>query len=137
MKLRVLGVLIAMGLNFFSQASVKVTPEGKCQIEHVDYPAVGFGTYPFKDTECLKAVTAAYASGYRIIDTATFYDNFESIRDVLKKHKREQFYLISKVWPDCQTRQGLEDDLKTTLKRLGTSYLDAYLLHWPNHQVPI
>lgn len=118
-------------------ALIEIVPEGTCRIEGVEYPSVGFGTYPFKKEECFNAVDCAYNAGYRIIDTATYYDNFEPISRICKKYGRQQFYLISKVWPLHQTRLLLQEDIKLTLKRLETDYLDAYLLHWPNSKVPI
>jgi methylglyoxal/glyoxal reductase len=102
-----------------------------------EYPQVGFGTYPFQGKECLNAVKEAADLGYRIIDTATFYENFVPIGKALKKANREEFYLISKVWPDRHTPKLLRKDLKKTLKELKIGYLDAYLLHWPNSKVSI
>ncbi len=116
---------------------VELNGEGICQIGDEKYPAVGFGTYPLKGETCFQAVTAAIEAGYRIIDTATFYENFEEIGRALKKYERAHFYLISKVWPTSHTRPLLEEDIRATLKRLQTDYLDAYFLHWPNSKVPI
>lgn len=115
----------------------RINAEGMCQIGNSPYPAIGFGTYPLKNETCLKAVDEAAKLGYRIIDTATFYGNLEPIGHVLKKLGREQFYVISKVWPDSHTADKLKADLKQTLKLLQTDYLDAYLLHWPNSAIPI
>lgn len=130
--------MIAMSLNFsFHNAPITISTDGICQIENEKYPVVGFGTYPSKGEVCSRAVENAYEMGYRIIDTATYYDNFDPIADVLKKHGREHFYLISKVWPTCHTRDLLIKDLEMTLKKLKTHYLDAYFLHWPNSQIPI
>src|SRR5579872_771481 len=94
---------------------------------------VGFGTYSLRK----EAIEQAIQIGYRIIDTATFYENFDEIAEILKNHKREDLYIISKVWPDSQTPEALKKDLHQTLKSLHTDYLDAYLLHWPNSRVSI
>ena len=115
----------------------EITEIGICQINGIEYPAVGFGTYPLKDEVCLKAVLQAAETGYRIIDTATFYRNFDPISKALKKYGRENFYIISKVWPDAHSPELLLEDIKSTLKQLQTPYLDAYLLHWPNSKVPV
>lgn len=133
-----LGLFIAMSLHFpLHSLPIKVLPEGICQIEHVQYPAVGFGTFPLKGDTCFKALLLAAKAGYRIIDTATYYENFDPIADLLKKEERAHFYIISKVWPHSHTRQLLKEDLKTTLEKLQTDYLDAYFLHWPNSKLPI
>jgi diketogulonate reductase-like aldo/keto reductase len=116
---------------------IEIDGMGACQIEGIKYPAVGFGTYPLKDEICVRAITEASEVGYRIIDTATYYENFIAIGNALKPFGREDFYIISKVWPDAQTPEGLRKDIEKTLAQLQTSYLDAYLLHWPNNKIPI
>lgn len=115
----------------------KIFDSGTWQIEAIHYPGVGFGTYPLKGDICFRAILQAAEKGYRIIDTATFYDNFIPIGNALKKFNRKDFYLISKVWPDKQTPQGLQQDIELTLSQLQTNYLDAYLIHWPNSKIPI
>lgn len=111
--------------------------EGNLHIRDQALSAVGFGTYPLKEKVCTAAVSEALQQKYTILDTATFYDNFEAIASAMKGHKRENIYLISKVWHDSHTKKGVEQDFKDTLERLCTPYLDAYLLHWPNSKVPI
>ncbi|MBS3922727.1 MAG: aldo/keto reductase [Nitrosarchaeum sp.] len=108
-----------------------------CRIDGVEYPMIGFGTYPFTGKICTKAVGLAVATGYRIFDTATYYENFKSIAKALKGQDRRHFYIISKVWHDMQSPEDLRKDLDSTLKQLETEYLDAYLLHWPNSKIPI
>ncbi len=98
---------------------------------------IGFGTYPYQGKVCEEAVTSAIEAGYTMFDTATFYDNFEAIAAALKGRKREDFYLISKVWHDSQASEELRRDLEKTLKAFQTDYLDGYLIHWPNSQIPI
>lgn len=132
------GVIAIMGLNFSLHSTrVEVFSEGTCQIDGIKYVAVGFGTFPLKDETCFAAVKIASECGYQIIDTATYYENFDPISEVLKKYDRSKFYLISKVWPNSHTNQLLRNDLQRTLEKLQISYLDAYFLHWPNSNVPI
>ncbi len=108
-----------------------VTIDGKT------YPAVGFGTYRLTGKVCQKAVLEAIQTGYRIIDTATYYANFESIAQAVNGFDRSQFYLISKVWPDMQAPGDLRRDFQKTIKELNIDYLDAYFIHWPNSKLPI
>ena len=117
--------------------TIEIFENATCLIDGHKYPAVGFGTYPLKEEICAQAVFQAVTLGYRILDTATFYDNFESIAHALKPFERTDFYIISKAWHDSHTAKGLQEDIKKTLKLLQTTYLDAYLLHWPNSKVPI
>lgn len=131
-------LFLLQGLNQGECAmSIKIQTDGFCNIEGREYPAIGFGTFPLKDETCRQAVTHAAQLGYRIVDTATFYRNFVPISSALAQFGREHFYLISKVWPSDQTPEKLREDLRTTLVQLQTSYLDAYLLHWPNSQISI
>lgn len=132
------GVIAALSLNVsLHSIPIEVFSNGTCMIEDVKYPAIGFGTFPLKGENCLLAVETAFECGYRMIDTATYYENFEPIGNVLEKKGRNNFYLISKVWPTSHTHQLLKDDLAYTLEKLKTSYLDAYFLHWPNSSMPI
>lgn len=110
---------------------------GKCRIEGKEYPMVGLGTYRLTGEICAKALIEAANIGYRIIDTATYYNNFEGMAQGLKKLDRSQLYIISKVWHDMQAKENLRKDLQETQQLLQTDYLDAYLLHWPNSQIPI
>ncbi len=68
---------------------------------------------------------------------STYYKNFDAIAKALKGQDRNRFYLISKVWHHQQSPEDLRADLEQTLKQLQTDYLDAYLLHWPNSEIPI
>lgn len=110
---------------------------GICKIDGIDYPIVGFGTYPLTGKICTTAVEQAIATGYRILDTATYYENFSSIAKALQGQDRRRFYIISKVWHDMVSSEDLERDLDSTLKQLQTDYLDAYLIHWPNSKTSI
>ena len=63
------------------------------------------------------------------------YGNGEAERlvgDALKKveYKREELYIISKVYPHNAGRDNIFNSLESSLKRLNLNYLDMYLLHW-------
>ncbi len=98
---------------------------------------IGFGTYPLTGDTCKQAVRDAYEVGYRMFDTATFYNNFEPIGEALKNAPRSEIFVISKAWHDKHKPEDLQDDLHQALQALGMDYLDAYLLHWPNSGVSI
>ncbi len=111
--------------------------KGVCRIGRIEYPIIGFGTYPFTGDVCEEAVKLAAKIGYRMIDTATYYHNFDGIAKGLKGKDRSQFYLSSKVWQDQLHPDDIYADLELTLKQLKTDYLDGYFMHWPNSQIPI
>lgn len=104
----------------------------------VHMPYFGLGVYQSKDgSEVINAVQAALNHGYRHIDTAAIYHNEEGVGRGIKESKvdRKDVFLVSKVW---NTDQGYDSTLKAfdaSLKRLGTDYLDLYLIHWPKGEL--
>lgn len=101
----------------------------------VKIPSIGFGTYKLGDNE--KAVSAlkhALEVGYRHIDTAAFYGTEEAIGIALKESdvKREDIFLVTKLWNDCHGYENAMKAFKESIKKLGVDYLDLYLIHWPN-----
>lgn len=127
-------MLLSLGMD---ARAFEVNTDGTCQIEGVVYPAIGYGTYPQHGEICYQCVAHAAELGYRIIDTATYYRNFVPISEAVKPYGRQSFYIISKVWHDAQQPEQLHEDINMTLKQLHTTYIDAYLLHWPNSKVSI
>ena len=51
--------------------------------------------------------------------------------------KREEVVIATKFSPTRFTENGIKKALENSLKRLGTSYIDLYQVHWPNPLVPI
>ncbi|WP_375325958.1 aldo/keto reductase [Flagellimonas sp. GZD32] len=104
----------------------------------VQMPYFGLGVYLSKDgSEVINAVKDALNNGYRHIDTAAIYDNEEGVGKGIRESNvpREEVFLVSKVW---NTDQGYDSTLKAfeaSLKRLGTDYLDLYLIHWPKGEL--
>lgn len=100
----------------------------------VEMPYLGLGVYLSKDgQEVSNAVKWALEAGYRHIDTASIYENEEGVGAGIRASHipREDVFLVSKVW---NTDQGYDTTLKAfeaSLDRLGTDYLDLYLIHWP------
>ena len=100
----------------------------------VEMPYFGLGVYLSKEgQEVINAVKWALECGYRHIDTASVYINEAGVGKGIKASgiPREDIFLVSKVW---NTHQGYDTTLKAfdaSLKRLGTDYLDLYLIHWP------
>ena len=99
----------------------------------VQMPSVGYGTYKTTDNKDEQLISMALEAGYRLLDTAAFYGNEEFIGNAIRKSKipREELFLTSKVW---KTELGYEKTMKSfaqSLQRLGTEYLDLFLIHWP------
>ena len=100
-------------------------------------PLLGFGTYPLRGETCERCVSEAISLGYRLIDTATIYRNEEFVGTGIKKSgiKREELFITSKVWVDGSGYENARKAFKTSINKLGTEYLDLYLIHRPRGDV--
>lgn len=100
----------------------------------IEMPYFGLGTWKSEEgPEVINAVHYALDAGYRLIDTATLYQNEKSIGEAIKENgvKREELFITTKVWNDDQ---GFEKTLKAydhSLELLGIDAIDLYLIHWP------
>jgi len=71
--------------------------------------------------------------GLTHVDTAEMYGNGlaeETIGELIAGMPREKLFIVSKVLPQNATHRGTIAACEASLRRLGTSYLDVYLLHW-------
>lgn len=103
----------------------------------VEMPRLGLGTYKSAEGgDVERSVAAALAFGYRSIDTASLYRNETGIGSALVASgiPRAEIFLASKVWNDEQGFDATLAAFERSLARLGTSYLDLYLVHWPREQ---
>jgi diketogulonate reductase-like aldo/keto reductase len=103
----------------------------------VAMPRFGLGTYKSAEGGDVElAVTTALALGYRSIDTASLYGNEAGIGAALGASgvPREDVFLASQVWNDEQGYDATLAAFERSLRRLGTGYLDLYLVHWPRAQ---
>ena len=100
----------------------------------VEIPYFGLGVYQSPPGEItLRAVRYALKIGYRQIDTAELYGNEKDVGRALRESgiKREDVFITTKVW---NSHQGYDSTLyacEGSLGRLGLSYVDLYLIHWP------
>lgn len=100
----------------------------------VSMPRLGFGTYKSAaGPEVEHAVETALSLGYRSIDTASFYGNEQGVGAGMRASgiPRDEIFLTTKVWNDEQGYAQTRAALGRSLVRLGTAYVDLYLVHWP------
>jgi diketogulonate reductase-like aldo/keto reductase len=100
-------------------------------------PVLGLGTWQMAGKVCEETVRKALELGYRHIDTAEAYGNQKEIGRAMKGFDRPELFLVSKAWTSNLGRDKIIRACERTLRELGTSYLDLYLIHWPNESVPI
>jgi len=111
------------------------TLQGKTVLHNgVEMPYFGIGVYKVQSgDEVYHTVKTALELGYRLVDTASFYDNEEGVGQAIKDSgiPREELFITTKVW---NSEQGYESTLEAfdrSLRKLGLEYLDLYLIHWP------
>jgi diketogulonate reductase-like aldo/keto reductase len=96
-----------------------------------EIPVLGLGVWQVEDgPECERAVAWALEKGYRLIDTAQAYRNESSVGRAIRSSgiPREEIFLTTKFYPG--SRDPLAEAEKS-VERLGTEYVDLYLIHWP------
>ena len=101
----------------------------------VEIPQFGLGVYqsaPGRTTQ--RVVRYALNIGYRHIDTAYIYGNESDVGKAVHESgiQREEVFITTKLW---NTREvGYDSALRScedSLQRLGLTYVDIYLIHWP------
>ena len=100
-------------------------------------PAIGQGTWHMGETGGDHAAEAdalrlGLDLGMRLIDTAEMYADGGSEEVVGRAiaGRRDEVFLVSKVYPQNASRAGTRAACERSLRRLGTDRLDLYLLHW-------
>ena len=98
-------------------------------------PILGYGTYILRLEDVYPSVLYALKSGYRMLDTAKWYNNEELVGRAIKDSgvDRKDIFITSKI-EDLgynQTINGVFD----TLNKFNTDYLDLVLIHWPTNNV--
>ncbi len=96
-------------------------------------PQLGLGVYKVDNDIAAPLVSHALQNGYRLIDTASMYENEVGVGQGIVDSgvPREDVVVATKFWMDDL---GFENTLKAfdkSLKLLGLDYLDFYLIHWP------
>lgn len=100
----------------------------------VEMPYFGLGVYKSGNgNELINAIHSAIDVGYRLIDTASYYQNEETVGKAVKDSSinRSELFITTKVWNDDL---GYDKTLKAfdqSLKKLDSDYIDLYLIHWP------
>lgn len=102
-----------------------------------EIPVVGAGTWNLSGETLATALDAAFDAGYTHVDAAEGYHNEADVGAALDARNREDLFLTSKVLPSNLHYESVFDSLETTLSKLGTDYLDLYLIHWPNPAISL
>ena len=101
----------------------------------VKIPSKGFGTYKSgDDEETAKIIKNALNLGYKMIDTASFYNNEVGIGNGIKESDidRKDIFIVTKLWNDDHGYDNTIEAFNKSLNNLQVDYIDLYLIHWPN-----
>ena len=103
----------------------------------VNVPVIGQGTWrmgedPSRRSQEVAALRQGIELGMTLIDTAEMYGEggAEQVVGEAIAGRRDQVFLVSKVYPHNASRDGIPQACERSLQRLGTDYIDVYLLHW-------
>jgi diketogulonate reductase-like aldo/keto reductase len=115
----------------------------------VKIAALGLGTWRIgggvsanhsKDEEEIQTLRLGIENGMTHIDTAEYYGAGhceEIVGRVIEPFDREILFITTKVWHNHLKYDELIKSIKASLKRLRLDYVDLYLIHWPNPDVPL
>ena len=100
----------------------------------VEIPTLGFGTFPMRKFELIKALWNGVETGYTLFDTATAYRNEIEIGVALKRYssaKQRDLFISTKISNRQQEFKDVRAALNRSLLKLGVKYVDMYMIHWP------
>lgn len=100
-------------------------------------PVLGLGTWKAAPSQVYQAVLDAIRVGFRHIDCALIYLNESEVgRAIAQAIKegivsRDQLFITTKCWNSFHSREAVLECCKRSLNSLGLTYIDLYLIHWP------
>ena len=100
----------------------------------VEMPMEGFGVFQVTDPDqCRRTVEMALEVGYRLIDTASSYQNEEAVGAAIRAAgvPREELFVTTKAYIHQMGYEGTKAAFDESLEKLGLDYLDLYLVHMP------
>jgi len=107
------------------------------ELAGVNVPVIGQGTWQMgedrsRQAQEVAALRLGIEMGMTLIDTAEMYaeGGAEEVVGEAIAGQRDSVFLVSKVYPHNASRQGVPQACERSLRRLGTDYIDLYLLHW-------
>ena len=99
----------------------------------IEMPILGFGVYKIDEKQCQRAVLDAIDVGYRLIDTATAYQNERQVGDAIRVSgiNRDELFITTKLWLNRASYEGAKIQFEQSLNLLQLDYIDLYLIHQP------
>lgn len=99
----------------------------------VEMPMEGFGVFQIPEDACEQAVKDAIGLGYRLIDTASSYQNEKAVGRAIAGCgvAREELFITTKAYIQQMGYEKTKQAFQESLENLGIEYLDLYLIHMP------
>lgn len=99
----------------------------------VPVPMEGFGVFQVPEQDCEQVVRNAVKAGYRLIDTASSYQNEEAVGRGIRDCgvAREELFITTKAYIQEMGYDRTMEAFERSRKKLGLEYLDLYLIHMP------
>jgi 2,5-diketo-D-gluconate reductase A len=99
----------------------------------VEIPQLGFGVFLVPPGETTEAVTRAFETGYRHIDTAAAYGNEAEVGQAFRASglDRDEVFITTKCFNDDHGYEEARKAFQWSLERLELDFVDLYLIHWP------
>ena len=96
-------------------------------------PMEGFGVFQVPEETCEQVVKDAIATGYRLIDTASSYQNEKAVGRAIRSSgvPREELFITTKAYIQQMGYEKTKEAFQQSLDHLGLTYLDVYLIHMP------
>jgi len=112
-------------------------------------PLLGLGTWSYgggmsadysHDEESVAMLCSLIEMGYRHLDTAESYGKNhceELVGRAVQAFNRDEVFITTKVSPEHLRYADVHNAITGSLRRLGVDYVDLYLIHWPNRDIPL
>jgi diketogulonate reductase-like aldo/keto reductase len=126
-----------MRLKEFAKTGQKVSEIGMGTYYDPLWIATAFLGWRRGAASKVESMRAGLGAGVTLVDTAEIYGSEPLVAEAIGGGKRDEVFLATKVWSNHLHRDALIRSFEKSLKRLGTSYVDLYQVHWPNPRVSI
>lgn len=99
----------------------------------IEMPMEGFGVFQIPEDSCEQVVKDAIDLGYRLIDTASSYQNEKAVGRAIASCDvpREELFITTKAYIQQMGYKKTKQAFQESLDNLGLQYLDLYLIHMP------
>ena len=98
----------------------------------VSVPVLGFGTYPLRGDDGVRAMVSALETGYRLIDTAVNYRNEREVAEAVRASSLDRGDVFIQTKVPGRDHLSAKHSIETSLHVMDLEYLDSVLIHWPN-----